>query len=136
MKTELDMVRSTSPLIERNPLALLPVRKQLNEAALALTHEALMKNDPAALRRRLAELMIVVARTLVGLKLEPNLDNFVIACAELVNTTRKTMDDALRFNDDDDIRLAAVMMEVVLKGIAASLALPLEDLMRSELEKS
>ena len=136
MKTELDMVRSTSPSIEiKHPFAMAAARKRLNEAANSLVHGAVLKNDLPALSAGLATTMIATARTLVGLGLEPDLENFVYAAAELVGNTRKVMDDALRFGNLDDFKLASVMMEITLKGIASTLSLPLEELMKAELAK-
>jgi len=139
MKTELEMVRATTlgttALTEKRCYTEVRIRKRLNEAANSLVHDAVLKNDLPALSKGLAHTMIVTARTLVELELEPDLENFVYACSELIDGARKAVDDALRFNNLEDLRLASVMMEVVLKGIAATLGLSLEELMKAELEK-
>jgi hypothetical protein len=137
MKTELDMVRATSwgaPALT-DEMARTSARKRLNGAANTLVHDAVLKNDLPALTEKLADMMIVTARILVEQELEPDLENFVYACAELIGGTRKAMDDALRFDNLDDFKLASVMMEVVLKGMAATLGLSLEELMKAELAK-
>ena len=129
MKTELDMVRGE----QQQEFSAVEVRKQLNEAAHALVHDAVLQNDLPALAEKLAEMMLTTARTLMVAKVEPDLENFVYAAAEVVANARKAIDDALRFDNKDDLKLGAVMMEIVLKGIAATLNLPLEKLMREVL---
>jgi hypothetical protein len=124
------MVRDTALAVDAaHPLTVVATRKQFNKAANSLVHDAILKNDLPLLAEKLADMMVVTARILVGLRLEPDVESFAYACAELVTTVRKNFDDALRFDKEDDVKLAAVMMEVVLKGISATLALPLEKLM-------
>lgn len=131
MKSEIELVRDTSPKLDSLPLAIIAARRALNESANALVHEGILANQGVdILAQKLAEMMITTARILAGMDLEPDLENFIYACAELVGNTRKVMDDALRFSNTDDFKLASVMMEVVLKGCAATLGLPFDDLMR------
>jgi hypothetical protein len=135
MLTEMNLVRNTSPRIElKHPFAVVAARKKFNEAANSLVHDAVLKNDLGVLAEKSAALMVVVARILVGTALEPDLENFVYACSELISGVRADFDTALRFGKEDDIKLTAVMMEVILKGVAATLALPLGALMEEVLE--
>ena len=129
MHSELEMVRSTAPSVDVSGTGILTARKRMNESCHALVHDAILKNDLTILSEKLAVLMTDVSRTLLGLGVEPDLENFAYGCAELVGVVRKTMDDALRFSNLDDFKLGSVMAEVVIKGICATLCLPLDKLM-------
>ena len=137
MKSELELVgASPSQLWDvplESPLGKMLCRKQVNEAAHSLTHDALFKNDLPLLSEKLASMMVVTARILAGMQLEPDLENFVYSCAELIGFVRKGLDDALRFDNKDDVKLWSVAAEIVLKGCAATLALPLDKLMEEVL---
>ena len=134
MKTELDLVRGVAaPLLPVNealrPLVIAACRKSLNTATTKLVHEGLLKSDLPMVSETLAELMVSTCRILITLDLEPDVENFVYAGAELVSVLRKNLDDALRADDPEEIKLCAVMAELVVKGFCSALDVPLHELM-------
>ena len=126
MKFELEILKDDVQVAEldkngkHQQLILAACRKASNLASAELVNEALLKNDLQALSNNAANMMIVVASNLLRLGVqEPELEDFVYACSELVSSTRNSIDNAMKFDNVGELRVTSVMMEIVVRGICA-----------------
>ncbi len=132
MKYELDLVKPhVEPLAEDAPteqvrLNVLSCRKNIREEADRLIHDALLCSDLLKLAEYSADVMLATAAALTRLRLEPTVEDFVYAAKELVEDARKIVDMGLQQRIDGDVRIGAVCLELVSRGICATLSVPYE----------
>jgi hypothetical protein len=87
-------------------------------------HEALMTSNLTGLASGLGSTMLDVATGLGHMRMEPEVNDFVTAAKELIEDARIPWDKGLKQMEFDDVRISAVMMEIVVRGIFSTLNLP------------
>lgn len=132
MKVELELFRPRiTPFAEVTEQGLQECRMIMNTNVGQMIHTGLLANQFEPLADGMMAAMRGVTTVLVKLQLEPELEDFVHASAEMADFARREFDKALRFNNMDDVKACAVMLEVIIKGIASCLDLPYETLVRA-----
>lgn len=124
------------PGVTPNPSApTVPARKALRETTDSLIHNALLVNDLPGLVAQSAEVIALVARTLLQFEQEPEVPDFVEAVRAHIENGRAVMDRGLTLNDWDTVRCGAVMLEITVRGICAALSVPY-DLVLAEVHRA
>lgn len=135
MKMELDLLRSRTPTYDEvTPTLLVHCRKMSNVSLNALIHDGILANSFVPLAECLMVAMTGITQLLLTLGLDPQVEDFVHASAELASTIRSKMDEALKFNNMDDVRICGVMTEVLVKGISVTLGLPYDTLFKAAVD--
>lgn len=135
MRYEIDLYRRTREpapdLQERAPPTTAELRKEMREASDGLMFYALRRDSIAAVATHCATTMLQVARTLDERGETPDVPDLVDGCCALIVEGRDMMDRALLLQDGAQVRGAAVVMEITIRGILATLlgAVPYEALM-------
>lgn len=133
MQFELDLLREhVCPMPEDSDGrdAAKELRKIVREATDRTIHEALLVSSRQSLALFSAGTMVAVATTLLTLRQEPEVEDFVYAAKELIEDARQVMDKGLHQNEMKDVKIAAVMLEIVTRGICALMDIPYEELFK------
>jgi hypothetical protein len=105
-------------------------RREIRETTDALIHDALLVNDLPELVRLSAESIGAVARALLRYNREPQVPDFVEAAKALLETSRSVIDKTLLLRQWDEFAYASVMVEIVVRGVCASLSIPYDEVLR------
>lgn len=145
MRFELDLIRTGRPaVIISEPMGAPPgwpprpglaermeIRRKVREATDGLIHEALRRDDMAALVRCLCQTMLTVAQALDRNQETPELPDFIEAALAHIEDGRAVMDRGLQLEMADTTRCGAVMLEITVRGICAALGIDYETAMRA-----
>jgi len=96
----------------------------MNVALNEMIHSGLYVNNFEALTTQMMLALAATCQTLIALDAEPEVEDFVHAAAALSNIIRHEMDEALKFEDMENVRISSVMVEIMVKGISTALGLP------------
>lgn len=122
MRFELELVRAA---VAPDPTQRSePSRKRLREVTDTLINDALLLDDLPELVRLSAETMCTVAETLLIYEVEPDVRDLVEATQALIETARAVMDKGLLLRSWETTRCGAVMLEVAVRGLCATLSVP------------
>jgi len=126
MKFEMDLVRPLISFSDDEPDK--DQARQLTRISSdALIHDAILRSDINTLAARSAQLMIAIATNLLRYKIDPDVSDFVYAAKELIEDARIVIDKGIQMNEKKDIAIGSVMIEIVVKGICSTLALPYDE---------
>lgn len=106
-----------------------PSRKRLREVTDALIHDALLVDQLPELVRLSAETMCTVAETLLIFEIEPDVRDLVEATQALIEDSRAVMDKGLLLRSWETVRCGAVMLELVVRGLCATLSVPYDEVL-------
>jgi hypothetical protein len=129
MRFELSLVAESAGAIADKRDAT-PARKALREATDDLIHNALLIDDLPELVTLSARAMLQVATTLYQRELEPDVQDLVQATQALIEDSRTVMDRGLMLHDQPTAQCGAVMVELVIRGLCATLSVPYDDVLR------
>lgn len=101
-----------------------PARKAIRVVTDRMLHDALRVDDLPGLVTLAAETMCVVAETLLAFGIEPDVADLVEAAQALVEDSRAVMDRGLLLRSFETVRCGAVMMELTVRGLCATLSVP------------
>lgn len=127
MRYELDLVRAavTPDPTQRTE----PSRKRLREVTDGLIHDALLIDDLPEVVRLSAETMCTVAETLLIFEIEPDVRDLVDATQALIEDGRAVMDKGLLLRSWETARCGAVMLEIAVRGLCATLSVPYDQVL-------
>lgn len=122
MRYELDLVRAS---VTPDPAQVTTVhRRDLRVVTDRLIHDALLVNELPALVGLSAEVMVTVATILATYEIEPGVPDFVEASQALIEAGRGVMDRGLLLRSWETTQCGAVMLELTVRGICATLSVP------------
>lgn len=124
MKFELTLVRPTITSDPKAPTA--PSRLLLRQASDRVLHDALALNDLPGLVETACDTMLVVAGVLAKYEQDPQVPDFVEGAQACIENARAVMDKGLLLQSWETVNCGAVMMEITLRGICATLGMPYE----------
>lgn len=107
------------------------VRHGLRSITDEVIHKALRNDSMAELAEGMCLIMLTSAKTTVAYNLDPDVADFVEACTALIEDARSVADRGLTTHDERTAKCGLVMLELTVRGIAAALGMPYEDLVRA-----
>ena len=135
MNYELNLYRATRPSEPelRVPASTPELRKGLREASDGLMFFALRRDSVAAVATHCATTMLQSARILDERGENPDVADLINGCCALIVEGRDMMDRALMVEDGEQLRGAAVILEITIRGILATIlgSVPYESLMEA-----
>lgn len=100
------------------------MRRSLRTMTDGLIREALEGGNMVVISQATAAAMIATTGPLVALSIPPDINVFVNAVQDLVEYARKIMDDGLRQQSHENIKVGAVMLSTICMGLAAGTSMP------------
>ena len=143
MKFEMDLVAENHklfgvPIRDKFPDGKNPVtdeeralrRRLIREETDETINEGLLASSLVKLADGIADSMVVTAGTLVQYGLDPTEEDFIHAAKELIEDARGALDKGLMFRQASNIKVGAVMLQLVCYGIAYTLNIPYHDVFK------
>ncbi len=129
MRFELDAFRDQTEVVAPSTDTQ-ATRREIRQITDQVIHDALLVNDLPELVRLSAETMGTVARGLLRFDRDPQVPDFVEAAKALLEVSRAIIDKSLLLRQWEEFAYSAVMIEIVVRGICASLGIPYDDVLR------
>lgn len=130
MKEELEHARRIiQPLPEGVKIPTTIARKSIREDSDFVIYEGLQAQNIPTLATGLAKMMLTVAVAIDTHDFEPEVGDLITGSGQLLAHARDALDRALQLEQWDNARAASVMVELVARGLAATLSLPYSELL-------
>lgn len=100
------------------------MRKALRMESDGLIHAGLMGRNTEEIAAGIGGTMTATAGALLQLGVNPGVPDLVAAAKELIEDARILLDNGITFSELDQIAVGAVALEVICRGIAATLSIP------------
>lgn len=138
MKFEIDLVKDETPQIEQPEDGKPPrwgdtnsIRMGVRNMSDDIMRKSLVEGDVGTLQTNIALLMLIMGKLAYSHRVEPEINDFVDASQALVEDARSVLDRGLMLNDPERTKSGIVMMEIVMRGIAAALGFDYETMLRN-----